>query len=305
MNRTPPKPPQPGEKPTRRPFGPFLLFTAALLLLLVVFGPSSSTRDISEDEFWYRLYSGQLQSVVLSGTNRITGTLTKAASTTVDSVDKFSLVVASTEKIGERVRSAAAKDLERSLTMSTFLADVTSETILPLRGYPIRVKKKNPGEETHYWSQRYFVDYQDKDGLHYAEIIEPDPVSISVALQTAGAEIEEGLVFDLDDKKGMKTEEGYSFFSAFLYSFGPILLLIALFWFIFMRQMRGQGQGLMSFGRSRATLYNKEKQTNVNFGDVAGIDEAKEEVSEIIEFLRSTRASSRGSVGASRAACFS
>jgi len=65
----------------------------------------------------------------------------------------------------------------------------------------------------------------------------------------------------------------------------PWLLFIGI-WVYFMRQMQqGGGKGAMSFGRSRAKLLN-EDQTKVTFADVAGCDEAKEEVSELVEFLR-------------------
>ncbi|HEU4991223.1 MAG TPA: ATP-dependent zinc metalloprotease FtsH [Luteimonas sp.] len=65
----------------------------------------------------------------------------------------------------------------------------------------------------------------------------------------------------------------------------PWLLFIGI-WVYFMRQMQqGGSKGAMSFGRSRAKLLN-EDQTKVTFADVAGCDEAKEEVSELVEFLR-------------------
>ena len=65
----------------------------------------------------------------------------------------------------------------------------------------------------------------------------------------------------------------------------PWLLFIGI-WVYFMRQMQqGGGKGAMSFGRSRAKLLN-EDQTRVTFADVAGCDEAKEEVEELVEFLR-------------------
>ena len=72
---------------------------------------------------------------------------------------------------------------------------------------------------------------------------------------------------------------------ALLINFLPVLLIIG-FWFFMMRQMQqGGSKGAMSFGRSRAKLLN-EDQTKVTFADVAGCDEAKEEVSELVEFLR-------------------
>jgi len=68
-------------------------------------------------------------------------------------------------------------------------------------------------------------------------------------------------------------------------NFLPWLLFIGI-WVYFMRQMQqGGGKGAMSFGRSRAKLLS-EDQTKVTFADVAGCDEAKEEVSELVEFLR-------------------
>ncbi|HEU4813520.1 MAG TPA: ATP-dependent zinc metalloprotease FtsH [Xanthomonadaceae bacterium] len=80
------------------------------------------------------------------------------------------------------------------------------------------------------------------------------------------------------------TDNGPSFWMLVL-NFAPWLLFIGI-WIYFMRQMQqGGGKGAMSFGRSRAKLLN-EDQTKVTFADVAGCDEAKEEVSELVEFLR-------------------
>jgi cell division protease FtsH len=74
---------------------------------------------------------------------------------------------------------------------------------------------------------------------------------------------------------------GHMFISWF-----PFIVLIGL-WIFFMRQMQGggSGRGAMSFGKSKARLLG-EDQININFNDVAGVDEAKEEVAELVEFLR-------------------
>jgi len=69
-----------------------------------------------------------------------------------------------------------------------------------------------------------------------------------------------------------------------LMSWFPILLLIGV-WIFFMRQMQSGGRGAMGFGKSKAKLLT-EQQGRVTFDDVAGIDEAKEELEEIVEFLR-------------------
>jgi cell division protease FtsH len=69
-----------------------------------------------------------------------------------------------------------------------------------------------------------------------------------------------------------------------LFNFGPIILLVLL-WVFFMRQMQTGGNKALSFGRSKAKLVS-EKGIKITFSDVAGIEEAKEEVQEIIEFLK-------------------
>ena len=70
-----------------------------------------------------------------------------------------------------------------------------------------------------------------------------------------------------------------------LINFLPVLLIIGFFFFMMRQMQQGGGKGAMSFGKSRAKLLNEE-QTKVTFADVAGCDEAKEEVSELVEFLR-------------------
>ena len=65
----------------------------------------------------------------------------------------------------------------------------------------------------------------------------------------------------------------------------PVILIFGLLYFLFMRQIRSAGHGAMSFGKSRARMLNRDRN-KITFRNVAGIDEAKEEVQEIIEFLK-------------------
>ncbi len=65
----------------------------------------------------------------------------------------------------------------------------------------------------------------------------------------------------------------------------PILLIIGLLYFLFVRQLRNAGKGAMSFGKSKAKMLTRDRE-KVIFKDVAGCDEAKEEVSEIVDFLK-------------------
>ncbi|MEM7196037.1 MAG: ATP-dependent zinc metalloprotease FtsH [Pseudomonadota bacterium] len=82
-----------------------------------------------------------------------------------------------------------------------------------------------------------------------------------------------------------KQEEGTPLLVSLLISSFPILLLIGV-WIFFMRQMQGGGRGgALSFGKSKARMLTEDKN-HITFDDVAGVDEAKEEVGELVEFLR-------------------
>ncbi len=82
-----------------------------------------------------------------------------------------------------------------------------------------------------------------------------------------------------------RPEEEQSFLMNIFVSWFPMILLIGV-WVFFMRQMQGGGKGgAFSFGKSRARMLDEAKE-RVTFADVAGCDEAKEEVSEIVDFLR-------------------
>ncbi|MHC4135887.1 MAG: ATP-dependent zinc metalloprotease FtsH, partial [Planctomycetota bacterium] len=91
----------------------------------------------------------------------------------------------------------------------------------------------------------------------------------------------------VESPEKLKEEESSQLWPTFLFTIAPWLLIAAFFWFFIFRPMRqaGGAGGVLSFGRSRARLYTPET-ANVTFQDVAGIEEAKEEVQEIIEFLR-------------------
>ena len=80
-------------------------------------------------------------------------------------------------------------------------------------------------------------------------------------------------------------EEHTSLLMQIFISWFPLLLLVGV-WIFFMRQMQGGGgRGALSFGKSKARMLSEDKN-KVTFADVAGIEEAKEEVSELVEFLR-------------------
>ncbi|KKW68897.1 cell division protein FtsH [Lampropedia cohaerens] len=107
-------------------------------------------------------------------------------------------------------------------------------------------------------------------------------------IRTTGTFADRGLIDDLinaDVKFSVKEREGRSLLGTILISWGPMLLLIGV-WIYFMRQMQGGGKGgAFSFGKSKARMLDESNNT-VTFADVAGADEAKEEVKEVVDFLK-------------------
>ncbi|MDH3951987.1 MAG: ATP-dependent zinc metalloprotease FtsH, partial [Deltaproteobacteria bacterium] len=110
-----------------------------------------------------------------------------------------------------------------------------------------------------------------KDGTAFRTFVPNDPDLIRV-LRDKGVQIT------------AKAAEESPWFMTILISWFPMLLLIAV-WIFFMRQMQAGGGKAMSFGKSRARLVS-DSARKVTFEDVAGIEEAKEELEEVIEFLR-------------------
>ncbi|MCK6425414.1 MAG: ATP-dependent zinc metalloprotease FtsH [Burkholderiaceae bacterium] len=107
-------------------------------------------------------------------------------------------------------------------------------------------------------------------------------------IRTTATYLDRGLVGDLISngvKFRVKPREEPSVLTSLLISWGPMLLLIGV-WVYFMRQMQGGGKGgAFSFGKSRARMLD-ESNNSVTFADVAGCDEAKEEVKELVDFLK-------------------
>ena len=107
-------------------------------------------------------------------------------------------------------------------------------------------------------------------------------------IRSTATYLDRGLVGDLINngvKFDVRPREEQSLIVGLLMSWGPMLLLIGV-WIYFMRQMQGGGKGgAFSFGKSRARMLD-DTNNSVTFADVAGCDEAKEEVKELVDFLR-------------------
>ena len=143
-----------------------------------------------------------------------------------------------------------------------------------------------------------FVQSVDSGNVASATISADNPATISGKLKDGSAFrtvapvlgfSTNGIVKQMQDKNVVVTQEpsnnGFSLLGL-LVNWLPIILIVGVFiWFMRQMQAGAGGRGAMSFGRSRAKLQG-EDQVKVNFSDVAGCDEAKEEVGELVEFLR-------------------
>ena len=89
----------------------------------------------------------------------------------------------------------------------------------------------------------------------------------------------------LNKNKNFEAQEPNTVLLGVLWSVLPILIIASLIWFFFIRQIKMAGKGALSFGKSKARMLAKEKN-KTTFKDVAGVEEAKEEVSELVEFLK-------------------
>jgi cell division protease FtsH len=104
------------------------------------------------------------------------------------------------------------------------------------------------------------------------------------------------LLIDIDEQeKGLLNNSGEFTWSrgtnlmvSVLINLLPILLIVGVIYFFIIRQIKMAGKGALSFGKSRARMLNKERN-KITFKDVAGVEEAKEEVSELVEFLKAPK----------------
>ncbi|MBK1700355.1 ATP-dependent metalloprotease [Thiococcus pfennigii] len=157
--------------------------------------------------------------------------------------------------------------------MSVFNSFTTTQTDAHKLAYSDFLAQVQQGRVTEVTIQGRKIDAIDDSGRHFTTFSPGD----------------DGLIGDLIDNDVLirATEpDKPSMLSSILINWFPLLLLVAI-WIFFLRQMQGGpgGRGAMTFGKSRARMLS-EDQVKVTFNDVAGAEEAKEEVVEMVDFLR-------------------
>jgi len=179
-----------------------------------------------------------------------------------------------------------------------FLDDLESGRIRPLQAFLVDESvSKGPAPTRELQTQRSEGTYltallQTEKAVRYVRLDpprsaeEPSLLAVADALRAQNVPLRE--FFLSLGGNDFRIAEPNTVMLYVLSTVAPWVLILAIVWFFIIRQMRSPGGtgGVLSFGRSRASLYTKENRTNITFDDVAGMEEAKAEVREIIEFLK-------------------
>ena len=296
-----------------RPFGSFLLFLTVIVVVLVAFSGSQLRKqeELTQDAFLHALVTGTVQRLELKGQTDIEGVLTSGKS--------FRTSVASIAEHEEGWREIKARARYSSEQPETVLAALADGTFQPTEVWQVTEVAVESSGVTAEGEDAPAPRSRQTDRLFVFGMATPDsgftPTGGTVGQGANGeagdyeialkignvaprlGEVRDALTaqgatlrqwnFDLRPNGGTVHGPPDGSLTNVLLIYGPWLLIFALF-LLFMRQMRNQGggAGVMSFGRSRAQMYTKENHTGVTFEDVAGAQEAKAEVREVVEFLK-------------------
>jgi cell division protease FtsH len=306
-----PQTPTPDKKKNRS-FGAFLLFLTVLMVVLFWFGDKSlaGPTKLTQDQYEYLLLKGEVDQQTFRGSNLIRGSFkVKQTIGGKREVEAFEVSYAGLESKEREFRELKAIPKPDKVRREHLLEAIRDGWYIPsvarvltsTREGPaqagaeagavqveellVEVRAKSQGDWTGVGNQSFYLPATSGTVSLAVEDV-GDVNDLLTKLEAAGATTESRF-FDLRPKMGSSWSEINNLLTGIFLVYGPWILIFVVF-LIFMRQMRSQGGagGVMSFGRSRAQLYSKESHTNITFDDVAGAQEAKDEVSEVVEFLR-------------------
>jgi len=306
MTNKEPKEPE-GQGPARKPrgMGGVILILALVMALFLILSSSSNGGQSSIHAFRSHLLNGRLSNFTLDAQGTVT------AQVKVDGQPDRPLEVVVRPFLVTEPGEAALYERLAAMRLDTQLysdpAVATRRFLEDLREQQIRVEnaffvqeveartsQKTTKEDDVRQPGTYLTAILQRDSsMHYVRLNPPPPGSASPSLQEITSElVDRGVpvrsyLLSLGSSDFRVTEPNPALIGI-IGMIGPWLLVLAIVWFFILRQMRAPGGsgGVLSFGRSRAALYTKENRTNVTFDDVAGMEEAKAEVREIIEFLK-------------------
>ena len=309
-----------------RSFGSFLVFLFVLIIILVVIGGEQvrQPRELTQDQYLYRLYVGDIVTQEFRGTpeksTRIEGEFRPQGSS---GTEPFAVEFGAGVENESLFRELKARKKDW-IEWDKLVLGIEGGWYQPVRAQSLTTTLERrdpppPGREpgsaqeapeppVRVWTEdRLLVEVLARPESKWDQSLPPQfplpersghlwfEVSLSEGadlpallglLAERGATLERHQ-FDLGKDRGTTYARSSNLWSSFLLMVAPTLLIFVVLMFI-LRQFRNQGGagGVMNFGRSRAQMYTKENRTNVTFDDVAGAQEAKAEVKEIVEFLK-------------------